>query len=543
MRRREVYDEPHAARVLTVSTARRAARPGALWGLAFGILTAATASAYPSVFPTAASRVDLARSVEGNVGLTALFGPVKLDTLAGYTAYKTMSYMVVLAAIWGLLLATRLLRGEEEEGRLELFLSGRTTRGRAAVQVAIGLSLGVVALWTPTALLTAGAGARPAIDIGVGASLFFATAIAASAAMFMAVGMLVSQLAASRHQANQLGAGILAASYLVRMAADSAPELAWLRWATPLGWIEELRALTGSTPLAFLPIAALIAVLVVVSVRLATTRDLGASAIAGRDTPEPHTLLLGGEAGLTLRLTRSSVVAWVVALAATGLIFGLVAQAAGSAVRSSPAIERAIARMGGVRAGAASYLGLVFVVAAGLVAIAVAGQISALRNEESAGHLENLLVRPVARWRWLAVRLGVGAGLVVLASVVAGLAAWVGAATQNSGLGLGELLQAGLNVTPPAIFVLGIGALAFGLVPRWAIAVVYALVVWSFIAETVSSITTSGHWLGDTSPLAHITPAPAAEPNWAAGAWLVGLGLAAAAAGVVAFGRRDLAGA
>ncbi len=543
MRRKEIYDEGHAARVLTATTARRAGRPGLVWGLAFGILIAATASAYPSVFPSAASRVALARSVEGNVGLTALFGPIKVDTLAGYTAYKTMSYMVILAAIWGLLLATRLTRGEEDEGRWELFLSGHTTRGRAAVQAAIGLGVGLVAMWTPTALVTAAAGARPAIDLGVGASLFLASAIVASAAMFMAVGMLVGQLAPTRHHANVIGAGVLAASYLVRMAADSSPGLAWLRWVTPLGWIEELRALTGSDPLAFLPIVVLVVVLVVAAIRLAATRDLGASALAGGDTPEPHTRLLGGEAGLTLRLTRVSVVAWVAALAATGLIFGLVAQAAGSAVRSSPAIERAIARMGGERAGAASYLGLVFVVAAGLVAIAVAGQVSALRNEEAAGHLENLLVRPVARWRWLAVRLGVAAGSVVVAGLVAGLAAWVGAATQSSGLGLGELLQAGLNVTPPALFVLGVGALAFGLVPRWAIAIAYGLVVWSFVAETVSSITTSGHWLGDTSPLAHITPAPAADPNWVAGAWLVGLGLLAAAAGVVAFGHRDLAGA
>ncbi len=543
MRRREVYDDRRASRALTVTTAKRAVRPGALWGLAFGALTAVTASSFPAAFPTAASRAELALSVKGNAGFTALFGPIRhIDTVAGYTAYKTMSYMIILAAIWGLLIATRLLRGEEEAGRWELFLSGQTTRGRAARQAAIGLGAGIVALWVPTAVLTASVGATPKVDIPLGASLFLATSIVAAAVMFMAIGMLVGQLAATRHQANLIGAGVLAGSYLLRMAADSASGLAWLRWASPLGWIEELRPLTGSKPFAFVPIVALVVVLVVVAVRLAEQRDLGASAFASRDTPEPRTFLLGGEAGLTVRLTRPVVVAWVAALAATGLVFGLVAQAAGSAIRGSPAIERAIERLGGVRAGAASYLGLVFVIAAGLVATAVAGQIAAVRNEEAAGHLDNLLVRPVARWRWLVVRLGVGVGLVVLASVLAGVAAWVGATSQHSGLGLGDLIEAGLNVAPPAVFVLGIGALAYGLWPRGAIGVAYGLVIWSFVAETVSSLTTSSHWLRNTSPLMHMAPAPAADPNWAAAAWLVSLGLLAATAGILAFSRRDLVG-
>jgi ABC-2 type transport system permease protein len=185
----------------------------------------------------------------------------------------------------------------------------------------------------------------------------------------------------------------------------------------------------------------------------------------------------------------------------------------------------------------------VFVIAAGLVAIAVAGQITAARNEEAAGHLDNLLVRPVARWRWLAFRLGVGAGLVVLASALAGFAAWVGAVSQHADIGLGELLKAGLNVVPPAVFVLGVGGLALGVWPRGAIGIAYGLVVWSFLVETFASVFDSNHWLRDTSPMLHIAPVPAADPNLTAALWLVGLGVLAAVVGMAAFGRRDLAGA
>ena len=544
MRRSDVYGERRAARVLTVTSAKRAARPGALWGLVFGATVAASASTYVTTFPNAASRATLAETVQGNVGFTALFGPIRhLDTVAGYTAYKTMYTTIILGAIWGLFIATKLLRGEEDSGRWELLLSGHTTRVRAARQVAVALGVGLFALWLPTALLTVAGGSPAKVSIGPSAAVFFATAMVASAAMFMAVGMVVSQLAATRHDANVIGAGVLAAAYLVRMVADSDPALSWLRWASPLGWIEELRPLTGSQPFAFVPIVAFTLALVVVAVRIAATRDVGASALAGRDAPKPRLMLLGGQAGLTVRLTRAGIIAWLFALAATGLCFGLVTQAAGNAAKGSPTLERVIARLGARGGGAVAYLGYVFLIAAGIVAIAVAGQISAIRNEESAGHLDNLLVRAVPRWKWLVVRLGVGAALVVGASVLTGFMAWIGTTTQHSGIALGDLLEAGLNVAPPALFVLGIGALAFGVWPRAAIGVTYGLVVWSFLVETLAGIFDSNHWLKDTSPFLHITPAPAADPNWTSGTLLVVLGLLAAAFGVAAFARRDLAGA
>ncbi|HTG47985.1 MAG TPA: hypothetical protein VK646_10055 [Actinomycetota bacterium] len=534
--------ERRPARTVAVTTARRAARPGALWGIVFGATIAASAVSYDSAFPTAASRISLTR-IEGNTAFEALFGPIRrMDTVAGYTAYKSGMFLIVLAAIWGLLVATRQLRGEEDAGRWELFLSGRTTRGRAAFDAALGLGVGAMALWVPTFVLTAAAGASSRVGIGSGASAFLASSVAASALMFMAIGILASQLVPTRHDANLLGAAILAGSYLLRMVADADPRLAWIRWLGPIGWIEELRPLTGSRSLAFVPIAALVVACVAISVRLASRRDLGASALRARDSYRSRTFLLRGQAGLTLRLTRPVIVAWAAVLVATGLVFGLVVQAAGNALATSPGIQKVIARLGATSAGAAAYLGFVFVYAAALVAIAVASQISAIRNEEAAGHLDNLLVRPVARWRWLAVRLAVGAGFVLLASVLVGAAAWVGAASQHASLGLGRLLEAGLNVAPPAAFVLGIGALCFGLWPRWAIGVTYGVIVWSFLVEILAALVNSNHWLLDTSPFLHVTPAPAAAPDWRAGAWLVGLGSIAALAGVVSFVRRDLAG-
>jgi ABC-2 type transport system permease protein len=533
-----------AARVVARTTARRASVPGLLWGVVFGGTIAASAASYASTFPSEAARERLAVTFGGNAAWAALFGPLRnLDTVAGYTAYKSLMFVMLLGAIWGFLIATRLLRGEEDAGRWELLLSGRTTRANATMQAAAGLGAGVLAVWVPTALLTVGAGASATVGVDAGAGLFFATAAVSATAMFVAVGLFVGELAETRHDANLVCAGILAGSYLIRMAADSAASLGWLRWLSPLGWIEELQPLTGSRPAAFVPIAVLVLLLTVSAVRVAARRDLGSSAFAIRPHRRPRTFLLGGQLGLTVRLTRTAAIAWVAALVLSGLVFGLVAKAAGTAIRGAAGLEKAIERLGGSVNGPAAYLGLVFVVAAGLVAVAVSGQVAAIRNEEATGQLETLLVRPVARWSWLGARLAVALGLAIVASVLAGVAAWAGAASQNAGIGIGDLLKAGVNVIPPGVFVLGAGALAFGLLPRAAIAITYGIVVWSFAVETLSAVFNSDHWLRDTSVLLHVAPVPAAQANVGAALWLIGLGLVAGVLGIAAFTRRDMVAA
>lgn len=116
-------------------------------------------------------------------------------------------------------------------------------------------------------------------------------------------------------------------------------------------------------------------------------------------------------------------------------------------------------------------------------------------------------------------------------------------AARRSEVGFSDMLQAGLNTAVPALFVLGLGALLYGLVPRLAVPVLYGLVLWSFLIEIIGSSITSNHWLLDTAVLTHLGPVPAADLNWTAIAALTGMGVIAAAAGLAAFSRRDLVAA
>jgi len=531
--------ERGAAIVVLRLTARRAVRSGVLWGYVFGLYVATQALAYASSYRTVAQRAGLAKEFGSNAGVSALVGPAHdIQTVAGFTVWKCLAVLAVVGAVWGLLTATRLLRGEEDAGRWELLLAGQTTRRVAAAQALVGLACGVAVLWTVSAVITVVVGRSSKVDISAPGALFLAVAVVAAAAMFLAVGALASQLAATRRQASAYAAAVLGVSYALRMVADSGTGLGWLRWASPLGWVEELQPLTAPHPLALLPIVGLIAVLGFLAVRLAGERDLGSSMLDDHARSAPHTRLLSGPSGLDLRLARPTLAGWGVGIAAYGLVLGLVAKSAGSAISSSSSLTRAFSRLGAI--GAEAYLGVAFLLMAVLVAFVASGQISSARAEEAEGRLDHLLVRPVSRWSWLVGRLGVVTVVLLLGGLVAGVFTWLGAASQQSGVSFGTVLQAGLNVVPPAVCILGLGALVFGIWPRASTVATYGVLVWSFLVELVGGIVGLNHWVLDTSVFHQMAAAPAVSPDWTSGGVLLAVGVVAGLAGVIAFNLRDL---
>jgi ABC-2 type transport system permease protein len=513
-----------------------------LWGVVFGIYVTSQALAYVSAYKTPAAREALAKSFTSSGGLNALVGPAhQLNTVAGYTEWKSVGILSVLGAVWALLLATKLLRGEEDAGRWELLLAGQTTRRGAAAQAISGLGESLLALFAITALATVAIGRTSTVHFAISSAVFFALTVTSGAAIFMAAGALTSQLAASRRQAAAYGGGALGFFFAVRMVADSNGGLGWLHWATPFGWIEQLQPFTDPQPVVLALIFGLTGVMVALAVFLAGTRDLGASTLPDRSSSEAHTTLLFGNVGLTLRLIRPTMLGWLAGVCAFGLLLGGSAKEAAQSVQSSPSVEAALRRLDGGGGEVKAYLGFSFLIITLLVALIAAGQITAARREEATGRVDHLLVRPLSRAGWMLSRLGVAATAVVLAGVLGGISAWLGVASQHVTIRFDNLLGAGLNTVAAGLCLLGLGALAWSVTPRLASAAVYGVLAWSFLVELLGGIVNSNHWLLDTSILHQLTPAPAVAPDWSSNAIMIAIGVACVALATLAFSHRDLA--
>jgi ABC-2 type transport system permease protein len=519
---------------------RRGLRASVPFGYAAGAIVFASAAGYASAYPTHAARQRFAAALGSNIGVRALIGPARrLDTVAGFTAWRCVGLLTLAGAVWACLVSTRLLRGEEEAGRTELLLAGPTSRRSATTEAVAGLAAAWAVMWCVTALLVLIAGRFAHPGFSVGGCLLLSLTVLLGAAEFLVVGAVMSQLVSTRRQA-AMGAGlVLGLSFALRMVGDSDDRVRWLVWASPLGWIEHVHPLTGGNAVAIVPVLALIVLLVTLAIWLGRRRDLGAASFEPRARTRHSTGLLSGTEAFSTRLVLPTAVAWTAGVSAGGLLLGLVAQSAAGGSSGSAEVTRAIARLGGNGAGAASYLGIAFLLLTMSIAFLAIGQVSAAREEESTGRLENLLAQPVRQGRWLGGRLLVGAAVIVVAGVFAAIAAWVGVLTQHTDISLRRLLAAGVNTSVLGLLLLGVGALLLARAPRAAVPCLYAAMAWSIVVEFIGSVLAMPRWLLQTSLLFHVAPAPATSPDWAALAVMLATGLLAGGLAVATVRRRD----
>jgi polyether ionophore transport system permease protein len=518
-------------------TWRRTWKGAAGVGAANVLVTVTAVLGYAAAYPDPADRVTLARSIGSNPGLNALFGETRsLETMAGFTEWRVVLSLALVGGIWGMFATTRVLRGEEDTGRAEVLLAGPVTRTGAVAATLAGLA----AAWLLcTAITVLGLLAGSARDLGGGPAVLLGLTLTSLAVAMIGVAAVTSQVAGTRRRATATAAAVLGVSYGIRVAADSSPDLRGWRWWTPLGWLEEIRPLTGAAvlPLALMVLLGL--VLAVVAVWLVTRRDTGEALWSADSTTRSRTTLLTGSFGLAVRLARGQAVSWALGLAVFGALIGMVARTASDAMSSSTGAEL-LGRLGVDDAGARAYTGVSFVFVTLAVSLAAAGQVASMRDEEASRRLDTVLTRPVGRWRWLGGRWAVACGVIVLAAAAVVLGTAVAGSVAGLGVSLGDLVVAGVNVVPAAVLVLGLGVLLFAVAPRVAVALTYAYVAGSFLLETVGAAVELPGLLLNLSVLHHVAPAPAVDPDWAAVGVMVALGVAAAVAGGLVLARRDL---
>jgi ABC-2 type transport system permease protein len=522
-----------------VALVRRAAAGARASTLAYGLILLTVAVVQPigyrRTYPEIADRIQFAASF-GQDKVTRIFYGVPHDLLSveGYTAWRVGGILAVFAALWGMLAATRATRGEEDAGRQEIVLAAPVGRRMAYASALAAVGAGVAFLWL-AALAGLLAGGLPA-----GGSAYLALAIVSTAVVFAGVGALSAQIAATRRVANAIAGGALVAALLMRIAADTSGGLGWLRWLTPFGWSEEMRAFTGPRPAVLLLPAAATAILLAGAWLLAAQRDVGAGVVAPRTDRPPRLGLLGGPTAQALRSERGLLTAWAVGIAAFAVLFGVLSATVAEGIPQR--LKDRLEELGlGEVVSPAGYLGftfLFFVLALSLFGVA---QVGAARHEEAACRLETLLALPVARRAWLAGRLGLAAAAAAALALLAGVLAWAGAASQGADVALPDMLAAGANTLPAVLLFLGLAALAFAVAPRAGIAAAYGLLIAAFLWELVGPVLGAPSWALDLSPFEHVGLVPAQAFRAGAAVAMAAIGGGAALAAIGLLERRDLA--
>jgi ABC-2 type transport system permease protein len=426
---------------------------------------------------------------------------------------------------------------------MELLLIGSHSLASATRELLKGLAVGLGITYVTAALLLVALGQSASIQVSVTASLFFATALCMPAAVCIGIGALVSQLASTRRRAKTYGTTLLIIFFALRSIGNIVPSLSWLKYCTPFGWTDKLHPITGSDAVWLLPLVALMMLAACLALFMARRRDLGDSIITDDGTAPARTALLGGPFGFGLRMNRGSLVAWCMAIAAISGLITAIAKTAADALTDSPSLTKALGAITGGSTGLAiAFIGFGGFFTALLLMLMATNSIGRIREDESKGYADNFLVGPISRARWLGSRIVLIVCSAVVLCIVANSICLLVARAQGIPVSSGAMLLGGLNYTGPALLVIGVGTLLFGIVPRLASPVLYAWVGWSFIVEMLGSVVVLPAYTYDTSLLRHISIVPATQPDWKLFAIICLCGTIAGVTGVLLFARRDLVG-
>jgi ABC-2 type transport system permease protein len=529
----------HATRATAALVARLARRSTLLLAVAMAIYAGLEIVSYRTAYPDGVSPVQFAM-FEDNPAVRMMNGvPAGLDTAAGFALWDAGWLWQLLLGVWAILMTTRLLRGEEDLDRADLVLAGpiRATRATGVTVAVIAAAGLVVGLAASLALVALG---QRVVD-----SVLLGLALAGVSATFAGVAAVTSQLVDVRRRAAGLAAAALGAAWALRMVASSSDALLWMRWLTPLGWIDELSLYDGPAPLALVPLALVPVALVALAVALRARRDIDAALLVAESGREPRLRLLGSPAAFAWRSNRAVLLAWLVGLAAYSAVMGGLLSTMIEWLAGDEGYQKLLAAMGldaassnkGFLAFVATMLGLA-------VALQVAWRVGAARAEEESGRLEAMLSRSVTRWRWLGghAALALLGGALLVA--VGGVFLWLGMlAAGSSELALGDTMRAGANVAPVVVLVAGLAIAAFGLVPRLTVALPVGITVIGYVLAMIGPALSWPQWVLDLSPFTHLALVPA-EP-WAAtsGSVMLALGAVLAGVGFLAFRRRDVTAA
>jgi ABC-2 type transport system permease protein len=494
--------------------------------------------AYHRAYPTLSSRLAFARSFADNKAIRLFYGvPHDLLTVGGYSAWRVGGTLAIFAAVFGLLAAVRALRTEEDTGRMELVLAGIVGRGTAYLSAMAAIAAGtlILAMAEFAALVLAG--------LAAGQSTYLALATTSVVPVFVGVGAVASQLAPTRRMALEFGGAAVLLFLLLRVIADTSAGTGWLRWATPLGWAEEVRPFTGAEPTVLaLPALATILLLVGAS-RIAAARDIGTGVLPARDSSEPHMRLLSSPLAQGLRGELASLGVWLLSISVFAYITGVIAKSTSTAGISKN-LQREFAKLGsGSILTPSGYLAFVFIFFVLTASLFVCAQIGAAAREELEQRLETLLSLPAGRRSWLGGRLLLAVFGALVLSLAAGLMAWAGAESGGVSISLPQMLEAGANCVPAALLFLGIAALAYAIVPRASAGIAYGLVTVAFLWDLFGALLGAPKWLVEITPFAHVALVPTQALRGGAAAIMVAIGLLAALAALGLFRRRDLTGA
>src|SRR5258708_1900378 len=436
-----------------------------------------------SPMASVAALVTTPQAREQLIGIAQTFtwdgDAIAVDTLCGYATVK-MGTFIFLIAIWPLLAASRMLRGEEDRGSMDVLLSLPRPRLRVALEKLAAMWTALLLMGVLIGLLAFAGGKKFGADFGVVDGLLFGLNLALICAVFGGLALLISQFTQERGPA----AGWTAALLLVFIALDMVhrvvPNSEWMSRLSPVYYYNLSKPLVpghGADAGGMIVLLALSALLSGAAVWLLAHRDVGGTVALPRwlrlPEREPSLAQPVGDWSLRWVYARSLGTSAMPTFWWTLLIAGwagwvvyvvqLMETRFSSLLSSSPAIANLLKNIGGggVSVNAGLLSGMFIFLPLFLMAFAVT-QVNRWSADEQDGRLDLVLAAHQRRLGLLLGRFAALATATVVIAVITLLVSFASAAAAGVSLDWGNLAAATLGMIPLGLLIAAFGYLASG---------------------------------------------------------------------------------
>jgi ABC-2 type transport system permease protein len=448
------------------------------WGLGIGLLIYVVLSSFPSLVETPEARASL---VSLGPSFAWIAEPIKIDTPGGYATFK-YGFTVLVMALWPLLASSRMLRGEEERGSMDVLLSMPRGRGRVALEKLAAIWTALLGMGLLIGLLTYAGGMRVNADFSLGDALLSGLNLALICGVFGSLALLISQFTQERGTAAGLTGGLLLIFIVLDMVHRVIPNTDWISHFSPIYYYNLNKPLVpgyGINPGALLVLLALSIILSGASIWLFVRRDIGGIvALPGwlrlpERAARPEQALPANAWSLRSVYTRGlgmMVVPafwWTLAIAGFAAWMVIVVKQTESSLatiyQSSPILKELITKVGGgdVATNATILSALFTFLPLLLMAFAVT-QVNRWAADEEDGRLEMVLSTPQPRLNVLLARFAALTTVLVIIGVLTLIATELSALAAGLKLDGGNVAVATLSMIPMGLLIAAIGFLFSG---------------------------------------------------------------------------------
>jgi ABC-2 type transport system permease protein len=469
------------------------------WSLGMGLVMFEVEAAVNSLISTPAARAAL-------VSLASTFAwnadAVAVDTVGGYATWK-VGIFILLIAVWPLLACSRILRGEEERGSLDVLLSLPRGRLRIALEKLAAVWTALLLMGLLIGLITFAGGKSFNADYSLGDALLFGLNLTLICGVFGSLALLVSQFTQERGTAAGVTGGLLVVFIVLDMVHRVISNTDWISRISPVYYYNLSKPLVpsyGTNPAAMLGLLGISILLSGAALWLFARRDIGAPVALPRFLRLPERALRPERAlpvnAWSLRSVYTRSLAkmafptfwWTVVIAGFAAWMVVVVEQMADQLKNlatgSSFLKDLITRIGGNAASFnANLLSALFVLLPLLLMAFAVTQATSWAADEEEGRQELVLATPQPRLTVLLARFGALTTMTIIIGVLTLAATALASAASGLTLDGGNLTAATLSIIPLGLLIAALGYLFSGWL-RTAIdtgLLSFLLVIWFFI--------------------------------------------------------------